>query len=273
MENDEIEESVETNLRNMMMAAGAVGTQLARFRQQRAERQGDRDSHTAVVWQQRYEAEQAAVRAELQQVHDPGWWDQASAEQIAHAHMAGRAWAGHNPDIDRANTVLGQQVKRRWDIDVGRLDRPVDLKHAVRVARGWNDDARQHRAVRDEHRADLADLGVDDFADTADPADVGDVDDDLALGDGDSGDAQATPTGTDEVDRLRNQEALREQAARQLNTRSDALVARTKAQAAVTFGANPKARRSASRRAAAKAANRRQQRRPSRHMHERGLGR
>ena len=85
--------------------------------------------------QARLDAERSAARAQLAPVRQDRWWDKARTEDIAAAWQTAVAWQGLDPEAAATVTVIRQQVKDRFSVDVDTI-RP---------------DARTVQATLDEH--------------------------------------------------------------------------------------------------------------------------
>lgn len=135
METDGVEEVFEGHLRVLLTAAGQMGERLARAREEALRRaQADSEREAREV-RSRYDAEHRVARAELGNVHRPGWWDQASADQIAATYAAARAWAHDDPEAVRAEQQLRQEVRARYGVDLDATGAdPAAVREAVERA-------------------------------------------------------------------------------------------------------------------------------------------
>lgn len=135
METDGLEEVFEGHLRVLLTAGGQMGERLARAREEALRRvQADSEREAREV-RSRYDAEHRAARAEMGNVHRPGWWDQASAEQIAATYAAARAWAPDDPEAVRAEQQLRQEVRSRYGVDLDATGAdPAAVREAVERA-------------------------------------------------------------------------------------------------------------------------------------------
>lgn len=152
VETDGVEEAFEGQLRVLLTAAGQVGERLARAREEalrRAQAGSERDAREV---RSRYDAQRRTARAELGNVYRPGWWDQASPEQIATAHEVARAWAQDDPEAVRAEQQLRQEVRSRYGVDLDHSGAdPTAVREAVDRAvlrREQPDGARQRVEVQ-----------------------------------------------------------------------------------------------------------------------------
>lgn len=147
MDTDGVEEVFEGHLRVLLTAAGQVGERLARAREEALRRQQADSERDARELRSRYDAEHRAARAEMGNVHRPGWWDQASPEQIATAYQVARAWAQEDPEAVRAEQQLRQEVRSRYGIDLDAVDHNDADPAAVRDAMERAERAREQAAT------------------------------------------------------------------------------------------------------------------------------
>ncbi len=135
VDTDGVEEVFEGHLRVLLTAAGQVGERLARAREQTL-RQAQSDSEReARELRSRLDAEHRAARVEMGNVHRPGWWEQATPEQIATTYTAARAWAHEDPEAVRAEQMLRQELRSRYDVDLDATGAdPTAVREAVEVA-------------------------------------------------------------------------------------------------------------------------------------------
>ncbi|WP_079941808.1 hypothetical protein [Paenarthrobacter ureafaciens] len=81
-ESDGIEEAMEGQLRILVTAASQVGQMMTRLREEALRRARENSIQEHRELQSRLDAERAAARAELSNVHQPDWWDRATPQQI-----------------------------------------------------------------------------------------------------------------------------------------------------------------------------------------------
>lgn len=117
-DSDGIEEAFEGQLRVMLTAAGQIGERIARMREDALRRAASASEQEARALHSRLAAERDAARAALATVHRPEWWDQASPDQIATAHQTARTWSREDPEADRAQHRIRQEVRTRFGVDV-----------------------------------------------------------------------------------------------------------------------------------------------------------
>lgn len=95
-ESDGIEETVEGGLRAGLMAAARIGEQLARMREQQQRSIQQAEEVQTRELQERFNAAQAAARAQLDPVSQDEWWDKATPDMIERAHETAEAWKDYD---------------------------------------------------------------------------------------------------------------------------------------------------------------------------------
>ena len=154
-ESDGIEEAFEGQLRIAVTAAGRVGEAFARGREEAARRAQAQSEQAARELSSRFEAEKRAARVELGGVYRSDWWDKATPQQIGGALTTARAWGTEDPEAQRAEGRIRDELRTRYGVDVDNTGAdPAAVQAAV-------DDALQpgplvHReldAARDDGRA------------------------------------------------------------------------------------------------------------------------
>lgn len=168
MDGDGIDDAIEGQVRLLMMAAGQAGEAIARLREEqlrRAERQSQQEAREL---QSRFEAERAAARIQLADVHRDDYWQQATPEQIAQRYQIARAWEREDPVAEQASRRIESEVHTRYGVDAADLGRdPEAARQAMRLEmdRAERDRAQAERerveaqvllnqANRDDQRAD-----------------------------------------------------------------------------------------------------------------------
>lgn len=117
-ESDGIGEAVESGFRAGLMAAAGIGEQLARIREQEQRNIQQAEEARARELQERFNASQAAARAQLDPVSRNEWWDKATPEMIERAHETAEAWKGYDPVAAEHAERIRDQVQQRYGIDV-----------------------------------------------------------------------------------------------------------------------------------------------------------
>lgn len=149
-ETDGIEEAFEGQLRVLVTAAGQVGEQIARGREEALRRAQAQSEQEARELQSRLAAEQRAARAELANVHRSDWWERATPEQIGRSYQIARAWAQDDPEAVRAEQRVRDEVRARYGIDV--TDAGADRDAVRQRIRLELDRAERERANADTER-------------------------------------------------------------------------------------------------------------------------
>jgi len=147
---DGIEDALEGQLRVLITAAGQVAERVTRAREDALRRTRAGSEHEARAVQSRLAAEQAAARVELGNVHRPDWWEQASPAQIGHTYQVARAWAADDPEAERAEQRIRDELRTRYGIDVDHAGaNPAAVRHAVEQAEhdGVQPTARHNRVA------------------------------------------------------------------------------------------------------------------------------
>lgn len=133
-ESDGIEEAMEGQLRILVTAASQVGQMMTRLREEALRRAREHSIQEHRELQSRLDAERAAARAELSNVHQPDWWDRATPEQIGHSYQVARGWAGEDQEAARAEMRMRAELQSRYAIDVDNtgID-PSSVQQMVRL--------------------------------------------------------------------------------------------------------------------------------------------
>jgi hypothetical protein len=133
-ESDGIEEAMEGQLRILVTAAAQVGQMMTRLREEALRRAREHSIQEHRELQSRLDAERAAARAELSNVHQPEWWDRATPEQIGHSYQVARGWAGEDQEAARAEMRMRAELQSRYAIDVDNtgID-PSSVQQMVRL--------------------------------------------------------------------------------------------------------------------------------------------
>lgn len=118
VDDDGIEQTFEGGLRVAVTVAARIGEQLARIREQQAERARAESEQAARDFAARMNAERTMALGRLEVVKDPKFWDRASVADIAHAHTDARAWAEHDPRAGAAMHRIRDEVQQRYGVDV-----------------------------------------------------------------------------------------------------------------------------------------------------------
>ncbi|MFJ7751811.1 hypothetical protein ACIQXM_17875 [Arthrobacter sp. NPDC097144] len=117
-ESDGIEDAVGGGFRAGLMAAARIGEQLARMREQQQRHIQQAEELRARELQDRFDASQAAARAQLDPTSRNDWWDKATPEMIERAHETAEAWKGYDPVAAEHAETIKAQIQDRYGIDV-----------------------------------------------------------------------------------------------------------------------------------------------------------
>ena len=131
-ESDGIEEAFDGQLRIAVTAAGRVGEAFARAREEAARRAQAQSEQAARELSSRFEAEKRAARVELGGVYRSDWWDKATPQQIGGALTTARAWGTEDPEAQRAEGRIRDELRTRYGVDVDNTGAdPVAVQAAV----------------------------------------------------------------------------------------------------------------------------------------------
>ena len=159
-ESDGIEEAFDGQLRIAVTAAGRIGEALARAREDGARRAQAQSEQEARELSSRFEAEKRAARVELGSVYRSDWWDRATPEQIGGVLTTARAWGSEDPEAERAEGRIRDELRTRYGVDVNNTGAdPAAVQAAVEA-----------EAVALSRQADEADRAAEAARTSADVA-------------------------------------------------------------------------------------------------------
>lgn len=118
---DGVDEALEATLRLALTVAGRMAERAAREREQAVRHAQTASEQEARELQSRLFAERSAARAALAPVETAAWWERADTTAIADAWQTAEQWKDLDPDIDRIRTRIADEVRDRYDVDVGDL--------------------------------------------------------------------------------------------------------------------------------------------------------
>lgn len=154
-ESDGIVEAVGGGFRAGLMAAARIGEQLARMREEQQRSIQQAEESRARELQERFNASQAAARAQLDPVSRDDWWDKATPEMIERAHETAEAWKGHDPVAAEHAGTIRDQVQDRYGIDVNNAGATEqDISSAVTQAQAARQLAENERSTAAAARGD-----------------------------------------------------------------------------------------------------------------------
>jgi colicin import membrane protein len=117
MPENDVEGAVADQLRVALMAAGRIGEQVARLRENQLRHQEASAAHEQRELQNRFNAERLAARAQLEVVKRGEWWDNARPEDIGEAWQLAAAWREQDVEIRHAAEIIHRELGTRWGID------------------------------------------------------------------------------------------------------------------------------------------------------------
>lgn len=123
-ESDGIEEALDGQIRVLVTAAGRMGEQFARAREEASRRAQAASEREARELSSRFDAERNAAHTEYANVYRNDWWDKATPEQIAGTYQTARAWVNEDPEAVRAEARIRNELATRHGIDPSQLPAP-----------------------------------------------------------------------------------------------------------------------------------------------------
>lgn len=146
-ESDGIEEALDGQIRVLVTAAGRIGEQFARAREEASRRAQAVSEREARELSSRFDAERNAARTEYANVYRNDWWDKATPEQIAGTYQAARAWTNEDPEAVRAEARMRDELSTRFGVDVSNTGSDPA---AVRAALGVSEPSREQQVGDEE---------------------------------------------------------------------------------------------------------------------------
>lgn len=154
-ESDGIDDAIEGGFRAGLMAAARIGEQLARMREQQQRSIQQAEETRARELQERFNASQAAARAQLDPVSRDDWWDKATPDMIQRTHETAAAWKGHDPVAAEHAGTIRDQIQARYGIDVNNTGATEqDISAAVAQAQAARREAEAERSNAAAARGD-----------------------------------------------------------------------------------------------------------------------
>lgn len=117
-QSDGMDDVLDGTLRVALTAAGRLAEMAARDIEQSARAAQGASENEARQLQARLDAERSAARAQLAPVRQDDWWDKARTTDIARAWQTAATWQQVDPEAAAAVAVIGQQVQKRFDVDI-----------------------------------------------------------------------------------------------------------------------------------------------------------
>ena len=153
-ESDGIEEAFEGTARVALTAAGQLGEQLARLREEQLGRARARSEEEGRGYALRLHAERDAARAQLAPVRDDQWWTNASPQDVVQAYSTARSWEHVDSRAAQAAARIRAEARDRYGVDLDST--PLDTAAIdAAFARGQALE-RQATAERQLEREDMA---------------------------------------------------------------------------------------------------------------------
>lgn len=161
-DSDEIEEAVAGAIRVAVTAAAMAVEQAARRRQQLAQDAARGTARDREDLNDRFRVERDAARGELMlTVDQPGWWREATPEQVGRAWQTAETWRGAHTDVERQAQVIQREVQDRWGVDTREVASRAGLEAGIGGAE-FADQAeeRDDRSARGDEPSELVPVPV-----------------------------------------------------------------------------------------------------------------
>lgn len=142
---NEVELELDGVMRTLIAAAGRMGENMARVREEQARRAEAVSVQRARETAAQFDQERAMARALVQPTREPAWWDRARPEDVAAAYETAAAWKDHDGALAQVHAHMGTVLRERYGIDVDNIG--ADPR---RVAQVINDRAAEADGVRTE---------------------------------------------------------------------------------------------------------------------------
>ncbi|WP_206758289.1 hypothetical protein [Frigoribacterium sp. CFBP 8754] len=142
---NEVELELDGVMRTLIAAAGRMGENMARMREEQARRAEAVSAQRARETTAQFDQERTMARALVQPTREPAWWDRARPEYVAHLYETTAAWKDHDPTLAQAHAHMGTVFRERYGIDVDNIG--ADPR---RVAQVINDRAAEADGVHAE---------------------------------------------------------------------------------------------------------------------------
>lgn len=186
MTENDVEGAIADQLRVSLMAAGRIGEQIARIRENQLRHQEAATAHEQRDLQNRFNAERLAARAQLEVVKRGEWWDNARPEEIGEAWQLAAAWRDQDVEIRNSSEIIERELGARWGIDPRNTGASNDQVRAAlqRVVAAYDAAADERdQAKRLEREAAEILLEADGIAGSRDQVRPEDLEADLAAED------------------------------------------------------------------------------------------
>lgn len=157
-ESDGLDEALEGQLRVMLTAAGRIGEQFARVREQSRRNAEAQSLQEARELEARLIAERTTASAHLNNVYREEWWAGATPDHVAHHYQLARAWAREDQSADRAAKHIQSEVKTRYGIDLDSAASPEMLRAELHRAEQHQQQATEAARRAQQEQAEAATL-------------------------------------------------------------------------------------------------------------------
>lgn len=168
---NDVEAELDGVMRTLIAAAGRMGENFARMREEAARRAEAQSVQRAREIQVQFEQERALARAQLQPTREPAWWDRARPEDIAHAYETSAAWKDTDPDLAQAHAHMGDELRERYGIDVNDVHADPQRVAEVLRQRGGMDASEQGNVAEQSGSTDQERREADQLLGAADQHD------------------------------------------------------------------------------------------------------
>jgi len=128
---NEVELELDGVMRTLIAAAGRMGENIARMREEQARRAEAVSVQRARETAAQFDQERAMARALVQPTREPAWWDRARPEDVAHFYETTTVWKDHDPTLAQAHAHIGAELRERYGIDVDNIG--ADPRHVAQV--------------------------------------------------------------------------------------------------------------------------------------------
>lgn len=118
---NEVELELDGVMRTLIAAAGRMGENMARMREEQARRAEAVSMQRGRETAAQFDQERAMARALVQPAREPAWWDRARPEDVAHLYETTAAWKDHDPALAQAHAHMGTVLRERYGIDVDNI--------------------------------------------------------------------------------------------------------------------------------------------------------
>ncbi|MBD8728991.1 hypothetical protein [Frigoribacterium sp. CFBP 13707] len=121
MNSNEVELELDGVMRTLVAAAGRMGENMARMREEQARRAEAVSVQRARETAAQFDQERAMARALVQPTREPAWWERARPEEVAHLYETTAAWKDHDGALAQVHAHMGTVLRERYGIDVDNI--------------------------------------------------------------------------------------------------------------------------------------------------------